>query len=202
MIDSQDHIFHEPNRSTGSKLLAVLTALLLTALVFGGYTLLRRRHAQDAALSTANSAPATPARRSPKALVVVDEALLQGGKTIISGTVRNTSSEQLGELAVELELKRRNDGTTETQFVGLQPAQLEPQQEGRYSLQLRAQEYGSARLVALKSGSNQLPIPYVTAQGQKRPAERLESKTVIIGKPSSSKAGEFLNSPDNPARVP
>jgi hypothetical protein len=202
MIDSQDHIFHEPNRSTGSKLLAVLAALLLTALVFGGYTLLRRRHAQDAALSTANSAPATPARRSPKALVVVDEALLQGGKTIIGGTVRNTSSEQLGELAVELELKRRNDGTTETQFVGLQPAQLEPQQEGRYSLQLRAQEYGSARLVALKSGSNPLPIPYVTAQGQKRPAERLESKTVIIGKPSSSKAGEFLNSPDNPARVP
>jgi hypothetical protein len=202
MIDSQDHIFPEPNRAVGPKLLAVFAAFLITAVVFAGYTLLRRRHAKAAALSTANSAPVTPARRSPKALVVVDEALLQGGKTIIGGTVRNTSSERLSELAVELELKRRNDGTTETQFVALQPTQLEPQQEGRYSLQLRAQDYGSARLVALKSGSNPLSIPYVTAQGQKRPAERLESKTVIIGKPSSSKAGEFLNSPDNPARVP
>ncbi len=41
---------------------------------------------------------------------MVDEALLQGGKTILGGTVKNTSTEKLDGLAVELELKRRNDG--------------------------------------------------------------------------------------------
>jgi hypothetical protein len=57
-------------------------------------------------------------------------------------------------------------------------------------------------LVALKAGPNLVPLPYTTAQGQKRPPERLESKTITIGKPSPSKRGEFLNSPDNPSRVP
>ena len=41
---------------------------------------------------------------------MVDDALLQGGKTIIGGTVKNTSGEKLEGLAVELELKRRKDG--------------------------------------------------------------------------------------------
>jgi hypothetical protein len=132
---------------------------------------------------------------------MVDDALLQGSKTLIGGTVRNTSSEKLEGLSVEVELKRRKDGVSETQLVALQPAQLEPEQEGRYSLQLKAQDYGSARLVALKAGPNLVPLPYTTAQGQKRPPERLESKSITVDKPSS-KGGEFLNSPDNPARVP
>jgi hypothetical protein len=201
MIDSeQDGIFEEANSSTVPKLLGAAAALLITALVFGGYTLLRKRHAQTTA---ALVPPATSVanREPPKVLIIVDEALLKGGNSLLAGTVKNTSSEKLEGLSVELELKRRQDGGLQSQLIPLEPSELEPQGEGRYSLQLKAQDYSSARLVGLKAGPKQVALPFATAQGQKRPLERLETKTVIIGKPGS-KGGEFLNSPDNPARVP
>jgi hypothetical protein len=199
MIEShQNELFVEPKSSAGPKLLAGLAALLITALVFAGYALLRKRHAG----SLVSSPQATTATsKPPKALIIVDEALLQGGKTTIGGLVRNTSSEKLEGLAVELELRRRKDAGIETRSIPLAPANLDSQPEGRYLLELKAQDYSSARLVALKAGSNSLPLPYATAQGQKRPLERLEPKTIIVGRPSG-KGGEFLNSPDNPARVP
>lgn len=203
MIDPQkDELYIEPRRSLGPMLLAGVAALLITALVFVGYAVLRKRHAQSSGLLE-SSAPAQSVepRKPPKALVIVDEALLQGNKTIIGGTVRNTSTEKLERVSVELELKRRKDGVSETQIIALDPAQLEPAQEGRYALQLKAQDYGSARLIALKAGSNLEPLPFATAPGQRRPPERLETKTITVGKPAS-KGGEFLNSPDNPARVP
>jgi hypothetical protein len=198
MIESHhEEFFVEPKSSAGTKLLAGLAALLVTALVFAGYTLLRKRHASLVSSQPAASAEVKP----PKALIIIDEALLQGGKTTIGGIVRNTSSEKLEGLAVELELRRRKDAVIETRSIPLAPASLESQEEGRYLLELKAQDYSSARLVALKAGSNALPLPYATAQGQKRPLERLEPKTIIVGRPSG-KGGEFLNSPENPARVP
>lgn len=201
MINSRSELLAERKRTVGLKVLAGLSALVITALVFVGYALLRNRHAQSSASSAVLSDGRTSEpRKPPKALIMVDDALLQGNKTIIGGTVKNTSSEKLEQLAVEVELKRRKDGVAELQLVTLEPAQLEPEHEGRYSLELKAQDYGSARLVALKA--NSVVLPYATAQGQKRPPERLESKTIKIDKPASSKGGEFLNSPDNPARVP
>lgn len=201
MIDSQqDELFAEGKSSLTAKLLAGVAALVITALVFTGYALLRKRHAQDSA-SLYSAAPGAEPRKPPKALVIVDEALLQGGKTIIGGTVRNTSAEKLEGLSVELELKRRNDAAVETQLLAVEPAQLEPEQEGRYSLQLKAQDYSSARLVGLKAGPGQLALPYSTAPGLRRPPERFEPKTITIGRPTG-KRGEYLNSPDNPARVP
>jgi hypothetical protein len=202
MIDSQPEIFSESKRSIGPKLLAALSALLITALVFAGYALLRRRHAQESGTLGLSSAPANrEVRKPPKALILVDDAMLQGSKTIIGGTVKNTSTEKLTGLSVEVELKRRKDGGTENQLIALTPTELEPEQEGRYSLELKVQDYASARLVALRSGSDLVSLPHTTAQGQKRPPERLESKTIIVGKPKG-KDGEFLNSPDKPARVP
>ncbi|HEY3039083.1 MAG TPA: hypothetical protein VGJ66_10120 [Pyrinomonadaceae bacterium] len=202
MIDSHNERFAEPTRSVGSKVLAGISALVITALVFTGYALLRKRHAQESgSLALSSSPPNGEVRKPPKALVMVDDALLQGSKSIIGGTVKNTSTEKLEGLSVEVELKRRKDGVAEKQLVALQPAQLEPEQEGHYSLALKVQDYGSARLIGLKAGPNLESLPYTTAQGQKRPPERLESKTITVGKPPS-KRGEFLNSPDNPARVP
>jgi len=201
MIDSQPELF-AAKRSVAPKVLAGISALVITALVFTGYAVLRKRHAQESgSLALSSSPPTAEPRKPPKALVMVDDALLQGSKTIIGGTVRNTSTEKLEGLSVEVELKRRKDGVAEKQLVALEPAQLEPEQEGRYSLELKAQDYASARLVALKAGPNLVPLPYTTAQGQKRPLERLESKTITVDKPSS-KRGEFLNSPESPARVP
>lgn len=196
----QDELFAEPKSSVGPKLLGALGALVITALVFGGYTLLRKRHAETSGSLAALSQPAAAEpRQPPKALIVVDEATLKAGLTTIAGTVHNTSTEKLQGISVELELRRRKDGGTETHLVPLSPSELESQQEGRYSLALKAADYSSARLTALKSGSSL--IAYTTAQGLKRAPERLEPKTIIVGKPPT-KGGEFLNSPDNPARVP
>ena len=171
---------------------------MITALVFAGYTVLRKRHSQNTAALVPATIPPPPA---PKALVIVDEALLNGGTSLLGGTVRNTSNERLEGLSVELELRRRKDGGFQSQIVALDPPNLEPQQEARYSLPLKAQDYNSARLVGLKAGPGLVAVAYTTAQGQKRPPERLQPKTIIVGKPGG-KPGEFLNSPDNPARVP
>ncbi len=202
MIDSHNEHFAESTRSVGPKVLAGISALVITALVFTGYALLRKRHAQESgSLVLSSSPPNGEAKKPPKALIMVDDALLQGSKSIIGGTVKNSSTEKLEGLSVEVELTRRKDGVAEKQLVAVEPAQLEPEQEGRYSLQLKIQDYGSARLIALKAGPNLESLPYTTAQGQKRPPERLESKTITVGKPPSNR-GEFLNSPDKPARVP
>lgn len=192
----------EEKRSAGPMVLAAIAALLLTTIVFGGYTLLRKRHAETGG-SLSASAPVTEAPKQPKALVLVDEAMNQGGTSTIAGTVKNTSNETLQQVVVELELKRRKDAVTETKLLALNPTDLQPEAEGRYALQLRVQDYSFAKLVGLKVGAGQLPLAYTSAQGQKRPLERLESKTVVVGaKQSPGKKGEFLNSPDNPARVP
>jgi hypothetical protein len=203
ITDSQhDELFIEPKGSLGAKLLAGIVALVITGAVLTGYTLLRKRHAEKAASVGPSSQALTPQPKGPpKALILVDDALLQGGRTILGGTVKNTSNERLSGLAVELELKRRKDAGAERKLVPLQPSELEPQQEARYSLELKGQEYGSARLVDLKVGGNSSSLAYTVAQGQKRPPERLESKTITVDR-RPSKRGEFLNSPDKPARVP
>ena len=190
--------FQEEKRSVAPMVLAGVAALMVTLLIFAGYTLLRKRHADDTSAQIAAKAPEPP--KPPKALILVDEATLQGGNTRIGGTVKNTSGEKLGQLSVEVELKRRKDAQTEIKAIPLNPADLDPDQEGRYSMQLRASDYSAAKVVALKVGGN--PLPFTTAQGQKRPLERLEPKTIIVGTRPSGKNDGFLNSPDKPARVP
>jgi hypothetical protein len=187
----------EPKTSMGLKLVAAVFAIVVTIGVLIGYSYLRQRHSGTASLSTAQKSP--EAKKPPQAVVLVDEALLHGNKTVVGGTVRNISPAKLEQVSVEMELKRRKDGVVERKLINLEPALLEPGQDRRYSLELKSQDYGSARLVALRAGSES--IPFTSSAGQKRPPEKLESKTIIMGKPPS-KRDEFLNSPDNPARVP
>jgi hypothetical protein len=193
----------EEKRSTGRKLVAVVCALAVTAIVFAGYTYLRKRSVQQRLAVTVPHAPTTSdAPKGPaKAHILVDEALLKGGQTTIGGTVKNISTEKLDRLTVVLELRRRKDGTLEQISTAVNPHDLEPDHEGRYSLKLPAQQYISARLVGLKSGADAAPLAYTTASGQKRPLERIEPKVVIVPR-AGSRGGEFLNSPENPARVP
>ena len=187
--------FVEGARSLPLKMIGAVAALVITALVFAGYTLLRKRHAETS--PQAGNAPVAEARKPPKALVIVDEALLQGGKTVLGGTVKNTTKEKLDGLAVELELKPRVARLWKRSCC-FASRTLEPQQEVT-TRTVESPDYSYARLVGLKDGTG--AVPYTSAPGQKRPLERLETKTVTIGKPSP-KSGEFLNSPDNPARVP
>ncbi len=201
LIDSHsEELFAEPKSSSRRKLFGAILAVAITALVFIGYTYLRNKHAREAATATPQPVSTEP-KGPPQALILIDDALLQGGKAVLGGTVRNISAQKLGPLVIELELKRRKDGGVETKQVFLEPAQLEPQQEGRYSLDLKTQEYGSARVTALKTDGASLTLPYTTAYGQKRPLERTASKTITVDK-RPAKGDKFLNSPDNPARIP
>jgi len=194
-----EQIFVEQKSSFGLKLIAVISALAVTVALFMGYAFLRRRHAEKSALLVAQTMPEP--KPSPKAIVLVDDALMQAGKTILGGTVRNTSSERLEQVSVELELTRRKDMAAEKKLIALTTPQLEPGQESRYSLEVKAQDYSSARLVGLRVGPDSSSLAYTSGPGQKRPPERLESGTIIVNKPAS-KDGGFLNSPDKPARIP
>ncbi len=189
--------------SAGSKLVATLCALLVTAILFGGFLYLRKRNAQQRLAATAAQAP--PPSNAPKgpakAHILVNEALLKGRQTIIGGTVRNISAERLSALTVALELRRRKDGFLEQTSAAVEPGDLAPDQEGRYVLKLPAQQYISVRLVGLKGGAETALLAYTSASGQKRPPERNEPKVVTVPRPGS-RGGEFLNSPDDPARVP
>ncbi len=200
MITQSEHeeIFIQASESSGLKMVAAISALVITALIFVGYAYLRKRQAQSNV--PAQQAATVQPKAPPQAVILADEALLQGTNTLLGGTVRNISSGRLSGLSVELELRRRKDGTPEKKLVPVSPGDIDSQQEGRYSLQLKAQEYSSARIVALHAEPG-ATLPYTLAHGEKRPLERLDSKTIKVDKPSG-KRSEFLNSPDNPARVP
>ena len=192
----------ESKRSPAVKILGGILALALTGVVFVGYTYLRIKHAREAAATLAAQSVAAEPKGPPQALIIIDDAMTRAGKTLIGGTVKNTSTQKLGPLAIELELKRRKDSGIDKKLIALEPSEIEPQQEAHYSLELQTQEYGSARVSALRAGGVSQPLPYATAQGRKRPLERTESKTITVDKRPPGKRDEFLNSPDNPARIP
>ncbi len=197
-----DELFVEPKSSFSLKVIAAIAALVVTIGVFAGYAYLRQRHAGQAVSTTAPQMTTAAPRLPAKALIKIDDATLQSGKTTLSGTVLNTSNEELSNLSVELELVRRANDSGDTKIVTLQPSTLQPNQEGRYSIQVPAQDYAYARLVGLKGGPNSVALGYNATQGQKRPLERTPSKTITVDQRPGSKRDEFLNSPDNPARVP
>jgi hypothetical protein len=181
---------------------AAICALLIASLVVAGYFYLRKRHAQQTLLAAqAEQGPPVEPKGPPKVQIFVDEAMSKGDQTLVGGTVKNISNENLSSLAIDLELIRRKGTTTEKTLVQVQPPQLAPQEEGHYSLSLRSTDYGSVKLLGLKGGPTASSLVYVTALGQKRPAEKAEAKTIIVKRPSTPNNG-FLNTPDNPSRVP
>jgi hypothetical protein len=197
---SQDLL--EDRKGLGSsKLLAGLCAFAITAILFSGYALLRKRHAER---SVASVAPvqntANVSKGPPKIHVLVDDPMLKAGETLIGGTVKNISSEELSDLSVELELRRRKDGSVEQKSVPIEPSTLGPGNEGRYAVKLPAQHYGSVRLIGIRQSDANL-LTYTSGQGLRRPLEKTESKTIMVQKPGS-RHGEFINTPDNPVRVP
>jgi len=190
----------EPRKSIGPKLLAALCALLITGALLAGYAYIRKRHAQQNLATAVPTAVDNTPKGPPKAQIVVDEPLLKGSETIIGGRVKNLSGQTLSGLSVRLELRRRKDSKLVESLVEIEPSTLEADAEGAYAVKFSAQEYGSVRLLGLIGDPNSTQLAFVSAQGKQRPAERIEPKTIVTTKPSQR--GEFLNSPENPARVP
>jgi hypothetical protein len=187
--------------STKRKLLAVVCAVGITAVLLVGYGYIRKYHAERV---LANSTPPPVSDAGPKgpavAHIVVDEPTLEKGVTTIGGVVRNISKQELSGLSVVLELRRRKDGGLEQSALPVTPGQLQPEQEGSYALKVPAQDFASIRLAGLKADPQSALIAYTSSQGKKRTPERIEPRTIVVKR--GGKPGEFINSPDNPGRIP
>jgi hypothetical protein len=189
---------HDSNRR---KLLAVVCAVGITAVLLIGYGYIRKYHAQRI---LANNTPPPVTDFGPKgpplAHIVVDEPTLSQGMTTISGVVKNISKQELSNVSVVMELRRRKDDGIEETLLPVTPAQLQPDQEGTYSIKAPAQDYASIRLAGLKADPQSTLLAYSSSHGKKRPPERLEPRTIVVKR--AGKPGEFINTPDNPTRVP
>ena len=187
--------------SNKRKLLAVVCAVAVTAVLLVGYGFIRKYHAQKV---IAENTPPPVVESGPKgpplAHIVIDEPSIAKGMTTIGGVVKNISKQELTNVSVVIELRRRKDGGLEESVLPVTPAQLQPEQEGSYSMRVPVQEYASIRLAGLKADPQSALVAYTSAQGKKRTPERVEPRTIIVKR--SGKPGEFINSPDNPGRVP
>ncbi len=197
----QEEAIARERESNKGKLLAVVCAVAVTALLLVGYGFIRKYHAQNV---LAENTPPPVVESGPKgpplAHVVIDEPTLSNGMTTIGGVVKNISKQELTNLSVVIELRNRKNGGLEESVLPVKPAQLQPEQEGSYAVTLPVQRVASIRLAGVKAHPQSTLIAYSSSQGKKRTPERLQPEVVKRG--SSGKPGEFLNSPDNPARVP
>ena len=190
----------EEERRHGRRLVVgILCALLLTGGIFGGYMLLRKRHEQR--LAAAAEAAKVKAL-TPLLEIFVDEPTMDGKKSLLGGTLHNISSDTLHSLAIELELRKRVGGGLETRIVTPEQAELAPDAKAHYSLELLASDYITSRLVRITTGDNHAAVPFKARQGTPRPPMPAPSgKTVIVGRPAP-RGDEFINTPNNPGRVP
>ncbi len=174
-----------------------LTLALIPLLMLAGCG-----RAPEAARQKAAQATPTP-KPEPEANVFVDEAMLAKPYAVIGGAVQNVGGAKLEKLSVQIELRRRADSGVETREVSLVPADLEPGQQGKFSLKVLSEEWSGSRVVGLKSGARAEEVAFRSLPGAKRPPEKVKENVVIVKTPSKKKSGDdFINTPDTPYSVP
>jgi len=192
-------IEEEERRHTRRLMVGMLCALLLTGSVCGGYLYLRKRHERQVAAAVAAQ---KVEKEKAKVEVAVDEARTEGKRSILSGTILNISNDTLHNVAVELQLRRRTGGGTETRRVIPESTELAPAGKTRYRLELAVQDYNSATFSRVVTGDAHLAVAFKAIPGAERPPLPAPAgKTIIIPRPAP-KDGEFLNSEQNPGKVP
>ena len=194
----------ESKKSPFRRVLAIVCAILITFGLMLGYAYLRWRHAERIRAEEAAMAPVQKPSPLPQAQVFVDDAMIKGSQVVIGGTIQNISSNKLTGLTVDIELKRRKDGGSELRTLQLDPSDLDPSQQGRYALNVPSHEFRESRVQRIKTGQTSADVPFKVLPGAQRPPERLPSGKTIIVKPSPRRTNgeEFINTPDNPVRVP
>ena len=151
----------------------------------------------------AETQQAAQQQQAPQVQIFSDDAMLRKPFAVLGGTVRNVGAERLAGLFIELELRRRADGAIERREVPLRPADLAPGEEGKYSLKVLSDEFGSTRVARLRSG--QQDIAHQILPGAKRPPERTpDGKEIIVRAPRKPGPGgeEFINTSDTAVSVP
>src|SRR5688500_3653554 len=151
--------------SNKRKLLAAVCAVAVTAVLLVGYGYIRKYHTQKV---LTNNTPPPVVETGPKgpalAHVVIDEPSLSKGMTTIGGAVKNISKQELTNLSVVIELRRRKDGGLEETVLPVTPTQLQPEQEGSYSVTMPAQNVAPIRLVGVKADPQSALIAYSSSQ--------------------------------------
>ena len=189
----------EERRHSRRLLVGILCAVLLTGAILGGYLLLRKRHERQVAAAAES---ARVKALIPRVEVFVDEAMLNGNKTLLGGLLHNISNEPLRNLSVELELRVRKTGGLERKSIAPEQTELAPDAKARYSIELLVSDYSSARLARITAGDNRAEVPFRALQGAVRPPmEAPAPRTVTVNRPAP-RPSEFINTPNNPGRVP
>ena len=191
-------IEEEEKRHSRRLLIGLLCALLLTGTVLGGYLYLRKRHERQVAAAV----EADNKKKAPKVEVFVDDATVNGKTTLLGGTIHNISNELLHNLGVELQLRRRLGGGVETRAVTPDKTDLPPDGKAHYSLELPAQNYISVTFLRVIAGDNRADVAFKALPGTPRPPlEAPAAKSVIVNRPAP-RGEQFINTPNNPGRVP
>jgi hypothetical protein len=191
-------IEEEEKRHTRRLLIGILCAILLTGILLGGYLLLVKRHERQ--LSTA--AQVENQKKTPKIEVFVDDTTVEGKKAMLSGTLHNISNEPVHGIAVELQLRRRFGAGVETRVVAPEVGELAPDAKTRYSLEVPVADYISSTFMRVVAGENRAAVPFKALPGAARPPLATPaSKTVTVNRPTP-KGEEFINTPNNPGKVP
>jgi len=191
------------SRSSLTKIVSILMAVVITASLLIGFLIWRKQHEERVRIGTQQQAKVIKPVLPLKVQVYMDEAIRKGTQATISGTVHNISNEALSNISLEVELTRRKDAATDLRIMNVDPKELAPNQKGKYSLTLTG-DYSSIKILSIKSGANSTEIGFKKAPGTPRPMERPhEPRTIIVNRPSAPKQGEeFINTPDNPAKIP
>ncbi|MDQ3817796.1 MAG: FxLYD domain-containing protein [Acidobacteriota bacterium] len=197
-----DEFETKSGRSPLFKVISILAAILITGGLLTGFLIWRKKHEEQLAAAQVETKSARPALPT-KVQVFMDDAIRKGPQVTISGTVQNISNEKLSNVKVDIALTHKKENGSEPYTLAIDPQDLAPQESGRYSLTVNG-DYTGIKLLAVKSGPQSEEIGYKPAQGARRPLERPpETKTIIINRPSSPKQGEeFINTPDNPSKIP
>jgi hypothetical protein len=203
---SPEEEFHLTADTVGRKSLAAkvwpaLLALALTVGLLGGYFYLRGRNERALAERRA-AAEKAKAVAPPVAQVFQDEVRLSGGQAVVGGTVRNISAEKLEGLSVEIELKSRAGDSKEVRQVAVEPRDLPPGQDGKYSLQIAPRAWGGVSVARLLSEARGGEIPFKPEAGARRPAEGRPAPKVVVEPRPRQKGDDFINTPDTPIRIP
>jgi len=129
MMISHNELFTEPRRSLGPKVVAGISALVITLCTCRLCIMRHRTPHSNQPRQLYRPSLFSGTEEATEGTGMLTMPLLQGSKTIIGGTVRNTFHRETGRIVVEVELKRRKDGGVEKQLIVLNPSQLDPEQE-------------------------------------------------------------------------
>jgi hypothetical protein len=181
-----------------------VAASLLAAFALSGCERRSATSPADDAAARANTQTRPADAPEPEANVFVDEAMLAKPYAIIGGTVENVGDGRLEKLSVEIELKRRADGSVERREVSVEPGNLEPGRQGKFSLKVLSEEWSGYSVVKLRSAAPPQEVAFKSLPGAKRPPERFKDNVVIVKTPGPKKSGggDFINTPDTPYKVP